>query len=72
MANSHGKFSWQTATTNFSGKFSQDIATANSQIFNAEDSVQYPPCRRASRVKIERKQATSYKTIASEMVKLED
>ena len=45
------------------------IATANSQIYNAEDGVEYPPCRRASGVNIKRTQVTSYKTIVSEMVR---
>ena len=45
------------------------IATANSQICNAEDGVEYPPCRRASGVNIKRTQVTSYKTIVSEMVR---
>ena len=56
------------------GKFLGKIATANSQILNVEYGVEYPLCRRASRMKIKRKLVgnkvfKSYKTIASEMVK---
>ena len=65
-ANSHGKFLRQILEANSYGKFRQKIPKADSLIYNVEDSVEYPLCKRASHVNIKRKQVT----IASEMVKI--
>ena len=60
-ANSWGKFLRQILAADSHGKFLRQTPIANSRICNAKDGMVYPLSRRASHIKIKRKQVSSQK-----------